>query len=310
MAENNLSGDRPLPYVYRLTHRETGKFYIGYRYKNVELGLRAEDDLGIHYYSSSKIVKPHFEEYNTMILAEFFDKVAAIEFEQTLIKSEWGNPLLLNKAYLTMPDYTVIMGVRRGQKQGEEEIRKRAAANTGKKRTDETRKKMSKALTGKKIVWSEERRKKYHDKMSGREIGPEWREKLSEGQHRRFQKPEQHESNRRAAGFGFMARLKTGKVKMLEVSSGNGRVKVLYASAGLYIKASGFSKQAIYAAAYKYPGEIITRGSLTGFGFRFVEPPHLPEGIKMFNPPKWLDVAMGKKGYSDSEGEQALVARG
>ena len=42
------------PYVYMLTHRETGQFYIGYRSGNK---VPARLDLGIYYKSSSNTVK-------------------------------------------------------------------------------------------------------------------------------------------------------------------------------------------------------------------------------------------------------------
>lgn len=43
-----------LPYVYKLTHKETNQFYIGYRSAN---RVKSEFDLGFKYFSSSKIIK-------------------------------------------------------------------------------------------------------------------------------------------------------------------------------------------------------------------------------------------------------------
>jgi hypothetical protein len=43
-----------LPYVYRCTEKDTGKFYIGYRYKN---RLPASEDFGKHYFTSNEYVK-------------------------------------------------------------------------------------------------------------------------------------------------------------------------------------------------------------------------------------------------------------
>jgi len=84
-----------LPYVYQLTHTETNEFYIGVRWGNK---VPASDDLGKKYFSSSVETKPRFSEFIPLIIAEFFDKEDAIEFEQQLITEHWGNPLLLNKA--------------------------------------------------------------------------------------------------------------------------------------------------------------------------------------------------------------------
>jgi hypothetical protein len=84
-----------LPYVYKLTHNKTNEFYIGVRWGNK---VPAIDDLGKKYFSSSAITKPRFDEFSSQVLAEFFDKEDAIDFEQQLITEYWGDPLLLNKA--------------------------------------------------------------------------------------------------------------------------------------------------------------------------------------------------------------------
>lgn len=39
-----------LPYVYKLTHKETGQFYIGFRKANK---VNSNQDLGLKYFSSS-----------------------------------------------------------------------------------------------------------------------------------------------------------------------------------------------------------------------------------------------------------------
>ena len=67
-----------LPYVYRLDHPTTGEFYIGYRSANKK---PSHLDLP-EYKTSSKIVNPRFEEFNWIILAEFF------KFKHTRI---WAN---------------------------------------------------------------------------------------------------------------------------------------------------------------------------------------------------------------------------
>jgi len=85
-----------LPYVYKVTNRNTGKFYIGMRSANK---VKAEEDLGIYYFTSSKYVKNNFAEFDILILAHFVDQISAFEFENTLIEKYWGDPLLLNKHY-------------------------------------------------------------------------------------------------------------------------------------------------------------------------------------------------------------------
>lgn len=82
------------PYVYICVHKETGEFYIGFREKNK---LPSHLDLPT-YRTSSKKIKPIFDQFNWQVLAEFFDGNAAYDCEQFLIHENWGNDLLLNKA--------------------------------------------------------------------------------------------------------------------------------------------------------------------------------------------------------------------
>lgn len=89
------SSTKVLPYVYQLTHKETGQFYIGVRFANK---VPSSEDLGTHYFSSSNPVKElGFENFNSFIIAEFFDRISAINFEKDLITEHWNNFLNLNK---------------------------------------------------------------------------------------------------------------------------------------------------------------------------------------------------------------------
>jgi hypothetical protein len=72
-----------LPYVYRCTERDTGKFYIGYRFKNY---VPASEDLGTHYFTSNEYVKNNFDKFDYEIIAEFPDRKSAFAFETQLIK--------------------------------------------------------------------------------------------------------------------------------------------------------------------------------------------------------------------------------
>ena len=95
---SNIEGDASMtiyPYVYRLDHPITGEFYIGYRCNNK---LPAGEDLGYEYLTSSKLVKPRFHEFTYHVIAEFFDKNDAYEFEQQLIYEYWKSPGILNKS--------------------------------------------------------------------------------------------------------------------------------------------------------------------------------------------------------------------
>lgn len=86
------------PYVYMCTHKTTGQFYIGYRELNVKLKRPATEDFP-KYKTSSKIVRPHFQDYDWKIVAEFDSGTEAYAFEQQLILEHWDNPLLINEQY-------------------------------------------------------------------------------------------------------------------------------------------------------------------------------------------------------------------
>jgi len=84
-----------LPYVYRCTERETGRFYIGYRFKNK---VPAKDDLGIHYFTSNEYVKNNFDKFDFEIIKEFPDRKSAFEYETQLIKeTKCENQINANK---------------------------------------------------------------------------------------------------------------------------------------------------------------------------------------------------------------------
>ena len=116
---------KTLPYVYKLTHKLSGQYYFGFRCANV---VPSYLDLGIKYFSSSRTIKElGFINFEIEILAEFFDKQAAYDFELSLIKEHINDPLNLNKAI------------------------KGHLCPIRKYTTDEHRKKLSLALSGKKL---------------------------------------------------------------------------------------------------------------------------------------------------------------
>jgi len=95
----NTASTKPAPYVYRMNHKVTSEFYIGFRMQNVAKGLTSAEDLP-RYKTSSRAVKPRFTEFSWQILAEFpGDPDAAYAFEQQLIFENWGNPSLLNRRH-------------------------------------------------------------------------------------------------------------------------------------------------------------------------------------------------------------------
>jgi hypothetical protein len=85
------------PYVYLGINRTTSEFYIGARYSHCKHKRNSVDDLGVVYYTSSKKVKPLFDQFDWQILAIFVSKEDALAYEEMLINEHWHNPLLLNK---------------------------------------------------------------------------------------------------------------------------------------------------------------------------------------------------------------------
>jgi hypothetical protein len=76
-----------LPYVYICYENGTDRYYIGYRYTNK---IPSSDDLGKVYFTSNKYVKQNFKNFKYAILAEFFDKKGAYEFESLLLAETAG----------------------------------------------------------------------------------------------------------------------------------------------------------------------------------------------------------------------------
>jgi hypothetical protein len=81
------------PYVYKLVHKRTGQFYIGYREANV---VPAHLDLPKYKTSSEVIKSMGFSNFTWEILKEFRTGDAAHRFEQKLIAQNFKNPLILN----------------------------------------------------------------------------------------------------------------------------------------------------------------------------------------------------------------------
>jgi hypothetical protein len=71
-----------LPYVYRCVERDTGRFYIGYRFKNK---VCAKEDFGVNYFTSNEYVKNNFDKFDFEIIKEFPDRKSAFAFETKLI---------------------------------------------------------------------------------------------------------------------------------------------------------------------------------------------------------------------------------
>lgn len=133
------------PYVYKLTHRETGEFYFGYRRANK---VPALDDLGKLYFTSSKFVRPNFKMFNIEILFEFTNADEAFWKEQELIAENAKHPLILNRKFQRKNTKVwVFCG-----HQSEEAKHKISAKLKGKKHSKEHSQKIGDALRGRKLT--------------------------------------------------------------------------------------------------------------------------------------------------------------
>ncbi len=72
-SETIYTSEKILPYVYKGTHKETGKIYIGVRYASAKTRKNLPSHIDLYNYkTSSRIVKPIFDQFDWIIVAEFF----------------------------------------------------------------------------------------------------------------------------------------------------------------------------------------------------------------------------------------------
>jgi hypothetical protein len=166
------------PYVYKGVHRETGEFYIGFRSANKEPW---ETDLP-KYRTSSKLVRPRFDEFDWQVLMIFEKPECAYDFEQYMIHEAWGDPLLLNKScYHGKPSFTNA-----GSKHTAETKTKMRKAATGRRHTEESKRKISALKKGVKHPGhTEETREKLRIANVGKKLTAEHKTKLSDAQAKR-----------------------------------------------------------------------------------------------------------------------------
>jgi hypothetical protein len=181
---NIYHSTKTLPYVYYCEHKVTGEFYIGSRWANKQ---PSSIDFGTTYKTSSKVVKPRFDEFKWHIVAEFFNPDHALEFEHQLIWENWGDGLLLNKhcchsgKLFKCNGHTQATKIRMaashtGYKQTDEHKAKRADAIRGIHRSDEHKDKLREAR--KNQIFTAETRAKISASMTGRVRSQETKDKI------------------------------------------------------------------------------------------------------------------------------------
>ena len=155
-----------LPYVYKAVNKESNEFYIGVRWGNK---VPSNQDLGIKYFTSSKRVKPISEEFDYFVLAEFFNKDDAIQYEQDLIEENWTDPLLLNKAIQVSKHFKCEGHTPETCEKISNAHKGREHWNKGKKLSKEHRQKLS--IAAAKQTHSEETKEKIRKKALGNKRG-------------------------------------------------------------------------------------------------------------------------------------------
>jgi hypothetical protein len=176
------------PYVYLLTHRTTSQFYIGYREANK---LPSDQDLLLYKSSSNEVKSLGFENFDSQIIAEFFDGESAFNFEQKLIRESIINPLCINKHYFKAGS---LMFRRVGphsqdtkQKQSNAKIGKKfsllhrqnlSRSKVGYKPTKESRIKAANWLKDKPL--KTEHKKKISESLMNHQISVETKKKISD----------------------------------------------------------------------------------------------------------------------------------
>jgi hypothetical protein len=244
------------PYVYRLTHRATGRFYIGFRSKNVKLRRHHSDDLGVKYFTSSReITKSTFSEYDSVILGEFDTAEQAYWFEQTSIDENWTNPLLINKR--NQKSYRKSFLVCSQSQRTKDKI---AAAIRGRVRSEEHCRRISKAKkgvsTGKR---SDECKRRMSLKSKGRKYAPQAIAAFSAGQRKRFADAGELEKLRRAREARTFETMRQRVVVVFP----SGDVK-LFRSAGEFADVAGMKKRVVYHLFNKFNGSTVNKGRLKG----------------------------------------------
>ena len=164
-------------YIYKVTNIITGQFYIGQRSSYVG---SPEDDLGVHYFTSSKVVRPLFKnntsEWEKEILYRDIQYAETLDdMEGYAIHKEIKDPLCMNRY-----DPTIYPGFSHTGKRHSAETRAKMRAshlgkchaNRGKHLSEETKAKLSASHLGK--HFSDETRAK----MRARSYSSEFRAKL------------------------------------------------------------------------------------------------------------------------------------
>lgn len=189
------------PYTYLIKFKPTGQCYYGVRSKNVKLNLLPEEDLMIHYQTSSQYIRELIEQHGIenfeWEIRKTFDTIEqAVHWEARVLRrcKVLENDIWLNKnilGYIPPTDETrrKISEYHTGKPKTAKQIEKIRASNIGKnkgkKRTAEQRQLMSIRSSGTNNPMygkpcSEDRRKKIGEANRGKKRSEEFKKRLSD----------------------------------------------------------------------------------------------------------------------------------
>lgn len=131
----------PLPYVYIVTNKITGEYYIGSRYANVRYSRTPEQDLRIEYFTSGPLkeqLQYSPNDFDHRIIFRSGEQVVyfvetqyvVFWYEQLLIKEHIGDKLCLNSLYFD-PDTTTRVFSRAGKPMSWSSLSKLRKTKTG-----------------------------------------------------------------------------------------------------------------------------------------------------------------------------------
>lgn len=133
------------PYIYKVTDRENGEFYIGSQCRGKIIGM--------NYFTSScnKEFKNKFKSnpclFDIKIVGLFTDATACILQENIFVRDNIKNPLCLNMNYIIGEK---VQFSNAGRKFSEEHLRKMSEVQKGKHLSEETKRKIGEASKGNK----------------------------------------------------------------------------------------------------------------------------------------------------------------
>jgi hypothetical protein len=155
------------PYTYLIKFKPTGQFYYGSRFKNVRLGVNPEDDLMLHYTTSSDTINDLINEHGL----DAFEWEVRKTFDTPKQAADWETRVL--KRCKVLEDKKWLNGNIAGYiVPTEESCKKISDFHKDKPKSEEHKKNLSKSQKGKPKKSTVYQSQEYRQKMSQLKSGP------------------------------------------------------------------------------------------------------------------------------------------